>query len=111
MTDPLTLLEHLNRPRLLVQAARHARSEYNRSRHLRRIFAADGVPGPAEAALKLMEVEAGLERARRERDASYSAARHIVALAALMHEADILKARRSDAQAKASATSPLRLAM
>ena len=36
MTDPLTLLEALNRPGLLVQAARLALSGYNRGRHLRR---------------------------------------------------------------------------
>lgn len=94
MTDPLTLLEALNRPGLLVQAARLALADYNRGRHLRRLFGEALLPGPAEAALRLMAAEADLEQARVGRDAAYSPTRHVTVLTALMHEAGLLAARR-----------------
>jgi hypothetical protein len=94
MTDPLTLLETLNRPGLLVQAARLALAEYNRSRHLRRLFGDAQLPGPGEAALRLMAIETDLEQARVGRNAAYSPTRHVTVLTALMHEAGLLAARR-----------------
>ena len=108
MTDPLTLLEALNRPGLLVQAARLALSGYNRGRHLRRLIGQTALPGTAESALRLMALEADLEQSRLSRDAAYSPARHVTVLTALMHEASLLAARRREILARAPA--PLSLA-
>lgn len=107
MTDPLTLLEALNRPGLLVQAARLALSGYNRAQHLRRLTGLAVLPGPAEAALRLMAVEADLEQARLDRDAAYSPTRHVTVLTALMNEAGLLAARRREVLAKTAAPVPL----
>lgn len=100
MIDPLTLLETLHRPGLLVQAARFALADYCRARQLRRLIAAQTLPGAAEAALRLVAVEADLEQARRGRTATYSPARHVAVLAAIMHEAALLQARRKEALAR-----------
>jgi len=113
MNDPLSLLSTLSRPRLLVTAAQIASRHYRRERVLRRLTA-DPIPtGPAETVMLLIVLEQGLEIARHEDHAGYSAERHVRVLAALIAEAQGLAARTARParrQAKASATSALRLA-
>lgn len=92
MPQPLAELRHmidnLSRPRLLIRAARFGQSDYRRERDLRRLIEA---AVPPEAALgRLLSVEDRMESTRRAGDASYSIARHIEVLIALMAEARVV---------------------
>ena len=111
MNDPLNLLKSLTRPQLLLAAARHASGQYRRDRMLRKLLKAHASVGPGEAVMQLIAIEQEIEDARRQGLASYSAARHIVVLAALVAEGRSLESRAQRVQAKASATSSLRLVM
>ncbi|AML52716.1 MULTISPECIES: DUF6477 family protein [Falsihalocynthiibacter] len=93
MNDILTMLKMLNRPRLLVRAARHGLSEYNRDRHLPRLIKDARLPGPGQAVITLMSEEQILEEKRKLGDASYSVMLHIEMLVALMGEAKLLAVR------------------
>lgn len=88
MTDFRSLLADLRRPRLLIRAARFGLQEYRRERDLRRL----GAPlGPLERAVtSLFQDEAQMEQTRRAGDASYSVARHIEVMIALMAEVRLL---------------------
>lgn len=86
MTDLLSFLQTLHRPKLLVRAARLGLMEYNRTRVLKRI-----APGAVEASSgsvlrTLIPVEEALEEARRAGDASYVPSRHVEVLIALLGE-------------------------
>ncbi len=74
----------LLRPALLMRAARAGLPAYRRDPVLRRLIGA--VPPPAEALQHLSEIEARHEAARRARSATYSPARHLDALIALIAE-------------------------
>lgn len=91
MTDFRALLAQMRRPRLLIRAARFGLQEYRRERDLRRL----GAPlGPLERAVtRLFQDEADMEETRRAGDASYSVARHIEVLIALMAEVRLLQPR------------------
>jgi len=91
MTDFRALLAGLRRPCLLIRAARFGLQEYRRDRDLRRL----GAPlGPVERAVgRLFQDEAEMEETRRAGDASYSVARHIEVLIALMAEVRLLPQR------------------
>lgn len=108
MNDILSLLKNLNRPRLLVQAARFGLSDYHRLPRLEQLLKCKSTLGPNQTAFRLLAMEQDCEDARRERQASYSAARHIEVLVALMAEAQLIAEHRKAAQENASATSPLR---
>ena len=88
MTDFHSLLANLTRPRLLIRAARFGLGDYRRERDLRRLV--DVHFNPARAVPHLLDVEARLEQTRRQGDATYSVARHIEVLIALMAEARLL---------------------
>jgi hypothetical protein len=90
MTDFHDLLSSLRRPRLLVRAARLGLCDYNRTRDLRRLMRASQIPGPESALTQLIAEEALLDADRRAGGASYSIARHIDLLIAMMAEARIL---------------------
>ena len=90
MTDLLTMLKHLHRPRLLIRAARFGVEDYSRTRDLPRLIKCTGLPGPARAITALMNEEGYLEEKRQTGDADYSIARHIELLIALMGEARLL---------------------
>lgn len=95
MTDPVETLKSLDRPRLLVSAARIGLADYNRQPLLRRLLR-DPVPAGPEAALaRLLELEAGLDASRRAGAADYIAARHVELLIALMGEARLVLAARA----------------
>lgn len=93
MQNPISRLSSLNRPRILVRAARFGIAEYNRGRSLKRLLPGGDVPSPGLAFDALFEREAALEAARREGGASYSAARHVELLAALINEARLAESR------------------
>ena len=86
MTDFTLLLRNLNRPRLLVHAARHGLSDYNRSRDLRRISGHSEKTHREPLILSLLEQERQIEETRKDKSATYSIARHIELLVALMAE-------------------------
>ncbi|WP_212523135.1 DUF6477 family protein [Actibacterium sp. MT2.3-13A] len=90
MSDPLTVLKALRRPRLLIRAARLGMEEYRRERDLARLVDSPRLLAPAQALDRLLEQEERLEATRRAGDASYSISRHVDVLIALMAEARLL---------------------
>lgn len=87
MNTPQQLLQSLNRPQLLVRAARVWLPDFNRERSMRRIFPGVTPPLPGRGFEALMAHENAIDAIRREGAASYSAARHIEVLVALIVEA------------------------
>ncbi|MCU9846894.1 DUF6477 family protein [Defluviimonas sp. WL0024] len=90
MSDLLSLVSELRRPRLLIRAARAGLAEYNRSRDLRRVIRVADTPAPERALSALLAEEERLEATRQAGDASYSFIRHIEVLIAMMAEARLL---------------------
>lgn len=86
MHDFTTHLAPLNRPRLLVQAARFGLAQYRRNRDLKRLLRIGTPPAPHRALSILIEEEARLEDRRQSGDASYNASHHVELLIALMGE-------------------------
>lgn len=92
MSDFCMMLASLRRPRLLMRAARFGLGDYQRERDLRRVLK-QSVPA-AGMLPQLIEAEGRLEATRLAGDASYSVARHIDVLIALLAEAQLQ--RRAD---------------
>lgn len=88
MSDTIAQFSALRRPQVLIRAARHALSLYDRNRDLKRLLSA--TPAPAVAMPQLMEQEAEAEEIRQTGAASYNLSRHIELLAALMAEAQLV---------------------
>ncbi len=95
MQDPLSRLESLKRPRLLIRAARIGAAEYRRGAHLERVLGYGSKPRNAEALTRLLDLEADHEARRRENPASYSLAGHVDVLIAMVGEARVLRANRA----------------
>lgn len=93
MSSYMSRLSALSRPRLLVRAARHRLTEFNRETSLRRVFQGEAVPAPGQAFSALFDKEDAMNSARCTGGAAYSPARHVELLAALMHEAQIAELR------------------
>ena len=90
MCDLTRKLSRLNRPALLVRAARMGVADYNRKRDLRRLTRV-AVPATSRKALPmLMDIEDKLEVRRQTGDANYSLTRHVDILIAMMGEARTL---------------------
>jgi len=85
MTDALSLIASLRRPRLMIRAARLGCTEYRRDRDLKRLLGA--TPTPDRALPALLDAEAVAEATRQTGDAAYSIARHVELLIALIAEA------------------------
>lgn len=90
MTTTNNMLKTLRRPRLLVRAARFGLSEYNRDKDLNKLMKTTATPTPAQAVDGLLATEAQLEDTRKSGDASYSCARHVEVLIALLAELQLL---------------------
>jgi hypothetical protein len=90
MTDPRSLLATLQRPRLLIRAARHGLVDYRRDRDLRRLIGTVVAPSPDVSVSRLLSEEERMETIRCSGDAAYSLTRHIEVLIALMAEARLL---------------------
>ncbi len=89
MIDYRSLLVEMRRPRLLIRAARLGLQDYRRDRDLKRLLGA-GLGGSPETTLAhLWSQETRIEATRQTGDASYSIARHIDLLIALMAEAQL----------------------
>lgn len=111
MQDILSLIARITRPRLLARAAKCGAKDYRRARHLPRLLGfepsaaarlglADGLPGHAEALLRLSEIEAEHEDRRVTADAAYAVHRHVAVLIAIAGEAALLRADMAGATLK-----------
>lgn len=77
------------RPRLLVVAARHALDGYHRDAILPRLLnkmPRTAIPPTPEVLAELIAREAAMDHARRNHDASWRAADHVLLMAALLAE-------------------------
>ncbi len=92
MQDLLGMIAGLNRPRLLVRAARFGVDDYSRTNQLPRLLGVIALPRTGEAIVRLIELEADLNDRRMVAGADYSVARHVAILIALMGEARLLRA-------------------
>lgn len=97
MQDVLSILSQINRPRLLIRAARLGAREYRRDRHLQRLLGYGQLPRPAAALMRLIDIERIQDEMRREDDAGYSLPRHLDVLIAIMGEADLMRSARASA--------------
>ena len=86
MQDITTMMTDLRRPRLLIRAARLGKQDYLRERHLRRLLPQRALPRPAEAVMRLFEIERDMNEQRLMDDAGYSLPRHLDVLIALLAE-------------------------
>jgi len=91
MTDLITRLSALHRPRILIRAARIGASAYSRNRHLPRLLGYGNLPKIPIAVSRLFEQEQLLDQRRRHNDPGYSLTGHINVLIALMGEAQLLQ--------------------
>lgn len=87
------LLTTLRRPRILVSAARHGLSDYNRKRDLARLTGHSPRGASTRIVESLLSQEEELEEIRRSGDASYRVAHHIELLVALMAECRLIPRR------------------
>ena len=92
MLDLLSMISMLNRPRLLVQAARFGVDDYDRARALPRLLGLIEAPRSGAAVMRLLDLEADLNARRARHAADYAVARHVEVLIALMGEARLLRA-------------------
>ncbi len=87
MLDIQTRIAKLRRPELLIKAARFGLDDYVRNTHLKRILKTEMIPRPAPALMALLDIESMLNDARKEKQATYSVARHVDVIIAIMAEA------------------------
>lgn len=92
MHDILGMISRLNRPKLLVSAARFGVDQYRRGVQLPRLLGCGSVPRSGPAVIQLLAIEAEMNDQRRRKAADYSIARHIDILIALMAEAQVIRA-------------------
>jgi hypothetical protein len=90
MLDLIGRLSSLQRPRLLIRAARIGARDYRRDRHLPRVLGYGSMPKPAVALLQLIEQEQQLNQRRINSDPGYPLIRHIEVLIAMMGESQLL---------------------
>ncbi len=93
MTDIFKTVKSLNRPSLLIRAARIGLVNYNRKRDLGKIVRDGKVPAYGKALPTLISVENQMEGERLKGDTSYSIANHVLVLIALMAETGFAQAR------------------
>ncbi len=92
MLDIQTRIRRLQRPNLLIQAARFGLEDYNRGPFLRRVLNTEKVLKPVEALIQLLELEAIINDERTTKQATYSIARHVDILIAIIAEAETMRA-------------------
>ncbi len=87
MINPMTVLNNLRRPKILIQAARLGMANYNREEDLRFIMRTSATPAPNQAIETLLDREKNLETSRKDGKAEYSVHEHIRVLTAILAEA------------------------
>jgi len=98
MLDILGMVGTLQRPRLLVRAARFGVDEYSRNAMLPRLLHLVALPRSGDAILRLLDLETDMNQLRLTEAADYSIARHVEVLIALMGEARLLRATTRQAE-------------
>jgi hypothetical protein len=93
MTDFITIVRQMQRPKLLIRAARMGQDDYRRERDLRRLGHISLIP--EQSVPHLLAEEGKIEECRRAGDMGYSIAQHIDILIALMAEVRLLPQRPS----------------
>ncbi len=83
-------LAKLRRPKILVSAARHGLSDYNRKRDLVRLTGQSPRRPSTSIVESLISQEEEIEETRRSGDASYRVSHHIELLVALMAECRLI---------------------
>ena len=91
MTETMSLLQTLRRPRLLIRAARFGLTDYRRDKDLPRVLQRPAPTCPEQALQELVAEEQAIEAIRQSGDVTYSIGRHIELLVALMSEARLLR--------------------
>lgn len=94
MQDLISMLQQLQRPKLMMRAARIGAEDYRRGAHLPRLLGYGALPRTAQAVMKLIDLEAELEHQRQAADANYSVLRHLDVMIALVSEARDLRRMR-----------------
>ncbi len=94
MQDILSMLQNMQRPRLMMRAARIGAEDYRRTAHLPRLLGYGTLPRHGQALMKLIQIEAQLEDQRTTGDAAYNLVRHLDVLIAMVAEARIFKKTR-----------------
>ena len=92
MLDVQTRVATLKRPKLLARAARFGVDDYRREAHLPRLLQTDDLPRPADAIMRLLDIEAEINTLREARSGSYAPARHVEVLIAIAGEARVMEA-------------------
>jgi hypothetical protein len=90
MSDLLSIVSSVRRPRLLIRAARAGLVEYNRNRDLKRLTRMAAIPTPDRALKTLIAEEERIEESRQSGDGTYNLTRHIELLIAMMGEVRLL---------------------
>ena len=88
MQDLLTRITALKRPRLLMNAARFGQKDYCRVKDLCRILQITDPPNTTAAVIRLLDLENNLNHHRTGGTPSYTYARHIDVLIALLSECE-----------------------
>ena len=95
MQDILSRLACIQRPKLLMRAARLGAADYRRDVHLPRLLGYGTLPRHGAALLQLMEMEAELHLQRTQHNAGYLLIQHLDVLIAMVAEARMLKAMQA----------------
>lgn len=89
MSNRLKTLSSLTRPKLLLHAARLAVQDYQRQSALLRILGETVTADDPDVFTQLFQHENELNDKRKSGDTTYSVARHVLALTALIGEAQV----------------------
>lgn len=96
MQDVLTRVAQLNRPKMLVRAAKSAVKDYRRDIHLTRLLPGKFSKQHSAAIHLLLDLEDQHNDRRINRAAGYSLADHLDVLIALVGEVQLLSSLRDD---------------
>lgn len=94
MKDVLSTVHAMRRPGLLIRAARIGATQYSRKNHLIRLIGSTPPPSSGAALFQLIELEAEIDRYRKNERAEYSPARHVEILIAMMGEVRLFREAR-----------------
>ena len=86
MSDLISLVNSLRRPRLLLNAAKIGLRDYNQEKALKRISSTQSGSSPKATVCALINAEDTMEQARQSGDASYVPSKHVEVFIALLGE-------------------------
>ena len=92
MLDIQTRIAQLRGPNFLIKATLFGIDDYTRNTHFRRVLQSEPPVKPAAALVQFLESEAVMNDDRIKKQATYSVARHVEALIAIMVETQTLRA-------------------